>query len=488
MALNKGEERLLTVYADLHYYFSTPTPRPISHRFDKGSYLYLYGNGNGKGGRIEIANNVGKPEQDAFTGNLDSVAIRQSHKHPTLCTITVDGYTGRHEGTTSPIPRPEHHWKLASSDPRSDRKTLLRLHTVDIYLWTAENANQFVDTATKILESGQLEILNVPQQAHKEAMSPVVQQLENIADHDPAYRNGKNSPKSEDAAAYQPLAYNPAAPAAPEPIKHREKTPPPVDAEIGTGLAAAAYADNAQAVSPQGSLSRPPYGQPQSSQGYISPQSTQTSNQSYSSPSPSIRYANPTPSATGHRNSSVTSIPAPPQNGRNSATTTIPTPSFAPRPQSPSTAGSRSSQQIAPAFSPPPQDPNAHFYGKDNKPLESPATQVLGSSYVSAVHQPLQHLQPQYADYLGSGHQAEVPVGGYSNYQYNQHQQHGGHHSHGDDYNIHSQVYRPTEEESRKQKPKKFEPGTPTGKLEQRTEKIDKGVNKFFKKLEKKIG
>lgn len=53
-------------FADVHYYFNAPTPRPLSHRFDKGSYLYLHRNSHR--GRLEIANNVGKPEQDAFTG------------------------------------------------------------------------------------------------------------------------------------------------------------------------------------------------------------------------------------------------------------------------------------------------------------------------------------------------------------------------------------------------------------------------------------
>lgn len=64
------EAGMLTVhsFADVHYYFSAPTPRPAAHRFDKGSYFYFYGSRSGNGGRLEIANNVGKPEQDAFTG------------------------------------------------------------------------------------------------------------------------------------------------------------------------------------------------------------------------------------------------------------------------------------------------------------------------------------------------------------------------------------------------------------------------------------
>ena len=48
-------------------------------------------------------------------------------------------------------------------------------------------------------------------------------------------------------------------PAAPEPIAHREKTPPPADAASGTGLAAAAMHEHgAQGYGPQ-----PGYGSPQ---------------------------------------------------------------------------------------------------------------------------------------------------------------------------------------------------------------------------------
>lgn len=80
-----GEERVLTLYvslkiaryshlltlhsfADVHYYFGAPNPRPLHHRFDKGSYVYLYRDPSKGRGRLEIANNPGSPEQDAFTG------------------------------------------------------------------------------------------------------------------------------------------------------------------------------------------------------------------------------------------------------------------------------------------------------------------------------------------------------------------------------------------------------------------------------------
>jgi len=136
------------------------------------------------------------------------------------------------------------------------------------------------------------------------------------------------------------------------------------------------------------------------------------------------------------------------------------------------------SQQLTTTFGPPPQDPNAHLYGGAEKPLDSPATQILGDSYVSGPPQPLQHLQPQYADYLASHSPPQRPVGSQSDYKDDQSRQHHGHHSHGNEYDIHSQEYRPTEEEAPKVKHHKVpEAG-----------KVDKGVNRFLKKLEKKLG
>lgn len=68
MPLPSLVELMITRFADLHYYFSAPVARPYADRFDKGSYLYLHGNTSGRGARLEVANHVGKPEQDAFTG------------------------------------------------------------------------------------------------------------------------------------------------------------------------------------------------------------------------------------------------------------------------------------------------------------------------------------------------------------------------------------------------------------------------------------
>ncbi|KAL9633231.1 MAG: hypothetical protein Q9164_004822 [Protoblastenia rupestris] len=517
MAAHEGEERLSTVFADIHYYFSAPSPRPLSHRFDKGSYLYLYGSKSGSGARLEIANNVGKVEQDAFTGTLESCTVRQSHKHPTLCTVTVGGYQDQPGGR---IHRPEHHWKLPSGDPRNERPLLLHLHTVDIYFWTAQDADSFLSSVRGLLQHDQVEVLDAPSAPapDEKLMSPVVQQLENVAIRDPAYHNGQNrslsdtpttsgrnkTPVTVDAAAFQPLAYNPAAPAAPEPIRHREKTPPPVDEDAGTGLAAAAYADQADS---QSSSSRPSYGQTPSMQGYVGSPPGQPHQSPYTSPGPGPgRYTSPVPSATGQQTPGVSSFPPPPpQSGRSSINPQTPTPSFVPPSHSPQATGSPSNQQLTPAYSPSSHDSRVPQYDKNGRPFPSPATQILGSSYVGGAHQPLQHVQPQYADYLGStGHQSPGPVGGYSNYSYNQqqqqlhqhqeqhHQQHQQQHqSHGSEYDIHNQIYRPSEEEIKKEKryrPADSGPGQQPGRFEQHTGRVDKGVNRLFKKLEKRIG
>ena len=401
----------------------------------------------------------------------------------------------------------------------------------------------FVNSVKKILHQEQLEILDAPEAPplHETVMSPVVQQLENVAIEDPAYRNGQTrnsrtatvpltpftetespsvdtraeAPKTgEQPANYAPLAYNPAAPPAPEPIKHREKTPPPPEAESGTGLTAAAYADQGYALSSaqhqglaspplpshsyqQQSFSGPPQQHPSSS--YISPQPSGQRQTSISSPLPSHAYQQqsvPGPSQQ-HPSSTYTSpppsarlsySPAPIQQGQRVSSIS----SFPPPPPSTGSPASAMSKDQPPSFAPPPNDPNAHIYDQSSHPKPSPTTQILGNSYLAQPPQPLAHLQPQYPDYLQSRPQNQPPPGGYSDYEYNQPQQlHQYHrHSQGDSYNVHNQVYRPTESEGRHghHRPSEAGSGQQPGRLEQRADKLEKGVNKWLKKLEKKIG
>ncbi|KAL4784561.1 hypothetical protein BJX76DRAFT_326929 [Aspergillus varians] len=498
-----GEERVLTIFADIHYYFTAPTPKPLHHRFDKGSYLYLYHNAAQQKTRIEVANNPGTPDQDAFNGALENVNIRHSTSFPSLCTITVDGQT-QPQGRLSFPPPPgsanSYEWQLPTSDPRGEN-SMQRLHTLDIYFWIQDDADQFLDLAERYLSRAQVDTDRHPFPSPSEvnATSTVVQQLENVAITDPAYQNGQTrnsqsetvvspapiglppppplsgpaalhqhtssvSPLSaeekRDSAQFAPLPYNPAAPAAPEPIRHREKTPPPPDAADGTGLAAAIAADNGV---PYTNLSQTP------GVGYTTPAPPPPQGQAQTAPySLPGAYASPPPSAGLSR---AGTFPGPPQ---------------APIQSPPSTVSSLSqtylpagSQQQIPVSS---TSPPAQLYGAQSQP------------------QPQQVQQPP--SFYGS----QVPsIGGYSNYSYDQapkthhhhhhHQQSQHQHQHqssSSEYDIHNQMYRPTEAEagSHLQEHAKLavqNPGQRPRKLENSAARVEGTVNRFFKKLEKKL-
>ena len=455
---------------------------------------------------------------------LATTKIQQSHKHPSLVTVIVDGYQGHHGAASQPTKYSEHHWRLPNTDPRNEGKFLFRLHTLDIYFWTREDADSFITMVERLLEPQQIEIFDVPPApaTHEQVMSPVVQQLESIAIQDTAYHNehvrsselattslppppaprqpqveAQKVPKTEETGAYQPLAYNPAAPPAPEPIKHREKTPPPPESEAGTGLAAAAYHDQTQAAMSlghhHGSLSNSPYSYSLSSQGYASPPNQDPLRKTPSTlPLPPTGYASPPVPLQDHRSSSVSYFPpAPPQSVEKMPSSYSSLPPHSSPVQSSGSSPAAYSKLPSKSSSPPSQNPDIYPYGKELRRPDSPATEILGNSYVAGPPQPLQHLQPQYADYLETHHQSQKPEGGYSNYQYDQPKHHHKHHPHNDEYDVHSQVYRPTEEEAQKHKHRKHSEnplGQPSGKLEQKAEKVEKGVNRLFKKLEKRIG
>ena len=55
-------------FGDIHYFYGPETQSPRHHRFDKDSYVYLFENANEGRARLEIANNPGTDDQDAFDG------------------------------------------------------------------------------------------------------------------------------------------------------------------------------------------------------------------------------------------------------------------------------------------------------------------------------------------------------------------------------------------------------------------------------------
>ena len=512
-------------FVDVHSYFDAPTPRPFLHRFDKASYFYIYYNSTRHTSRIELALHPGTPDQAAFNGFLDTVKVSNTHRFPTKVTLEVDGTSQTDPSPSSARGRDPDEWRLASADPRDPGTTKYRLHTIEFYFWMQEDAKLILDILKRLLDRRQLDLDELdqePQVDHHDMVSPVVQNLENVAISDPAYHKTKtqqpvaaqpqsaqipppppppalqSTPHAQEPTTipskvvddarnparasqpdhnYTPLAYNPAAPAAPEPIAHREDTPPPVDGSDGTGLSAAIH-DNPYAHQQQ--HQQQPYGVPPGPH-----------------PNPYGHYGSPPPQNLGP----PTTSPPPPSFGPNAGATPISFGSQAttsPRtsigtgfsnqpPSAASPDGSRHPSIAAQTYAPSGGDPNAHIFGQP-PPVQTPGSQFYQS--ISQPHKPLQHVQPQYADYLASGQAAQqAPAGGFSNYQYGQAAQQQPPATAGNPYDVHSQFYRPTEAEH--QTHHHSRPSRTSSSSQQKpsnAEKIEKGVGRFLKKIEKKMG
>lgn len=407
-----------------------------------------------------------------LSSELDGTHVHYSYRHPCLLTVSVDGLNGQ-RNSTSPVDTQE--WHLPTFDPRNETKYLYRLHTVDIYFWVKEDAQKFLGAVRRLLPAQQITVEDEPvaSPSHTQEVSPIVQNLENVAITDSSYqqshaRVSRNTsisssthnsqasaaqlnrdmsrssvssgslpgppppPANQAPAAFQPLAYNPAAPAAPEVVKHREKTPPPEDGAANP-LVAAANADQGQT-----------YGAPYQF--------------------PGGGFSGPPPSALSPQQSYFPSTPA--------QIPSAPPPQQA-QPQSPF------AQHFQNQFAPPPTSATVPPPPAYQAPAASqtPTTQTFSPSFASptaGVPTP-----PTYNPVV-------APPGGFAQFNYNPALSHTKPLM--NDYSIHSQLYRPTEvEAAQNAKPvKQAKPAS--GKMEARAGKMEKGVNGLLKRLEKKIG
>jgi hypothetical protein len=438
-----------------------------------------------------------------------------------MFTITVQGRILANP-TSAPSPQQDiSQWHLPAADMRNEGKYMFKLHTIDLYFWTPEDAELFLDSLKRVLAPGQLRILdaNTTHPEHRDSMSPVVQQLEKAAITQPQQAQRSNSistthttnstaavgagvvpanghtpvsppvsPPATDAQqvppVFAPMAYNPAAPAAPEPIAHREKTPPPLDAEGGTGL-------NIAATHESGAMHMPP----QQQQYMMNPLQQQFTPQPTAGP-----YA-PGPGVQRANTIAQTSIPG-----------VQPGPPMAAPLQSPSYGAT---------FAGPPQpnlqhgvDPNAHLYAQQQQPSAglmrqntmpvggyAPQSQYAqypaaagyagaplssGTPVSPGLYQQLppppqqqsqqqqqqqQQPQPQQAAYAPGNLPAYVPQQQQSAY--------------GVNHGIHNQLYIPEGATT----PAQAGPGqeAATGKFEQRMKATEKGVNTGFSKLLKRL-
>lgn len=375
--------------------------------------------------------------------DLDTVKVDQTFKHPCLFTLTVDAFRSQ-GGSAAPSPQQDmSQWHLPTPDPRGDGKYMYRIHTVDIYFWTPEDATLFLDSLKRVSQAHQLQLVPNPSAtpAHSEhkndVMNPVVARLENAAishsSRSPSISGSQSFPgpptapaptSSPPAGEYTPMAYNPAAPAAPEPIAHREKTPPPPDAADGTGLGAAAMHD------------QPPQGPYNPLQASFTPQSTSGPYTPGLPGPPSRAQTFSGPPTPGIQRTGSGSLPPPPQS--------------------------------PPAFGGPPAQQYANYPGSTSQaPVQSPGYPAH-SPLPSPGFPPQQQYQPL----------SSPPPGGFTQYQY-------GSTTASNPSAIHQQLYRPTEQEAsvdgNEVAPQR------NSNMGRRAEKVEKGVGKFLKKLDKKF-
>lgn len=354
-------------------------------------------------------------------------------------------------------------WHLPTYDPQNQNKYHYKLHSLDIYFWTQKDALQFVNGVRMVLPPSQVEILDEPgpppPQQHPVVMSNVVQKLESAAISDPQYNGSKPSSQpstnANSAVApppagtppqptnFAPMAYNPAAPAAPETIRHREKTPPPDEDPLNPLAVAVAYDYQKQPFTP----GYPP--QAQFPPGVTSPGLP-----------PSLGSPGAPPQGFG----------GPPHPGVQRAAT-MPIHGGVASPGLTSPFGQGFPGQGGPAppppGPPPPQVQPTPPHQPQPQQAQAPPNQPTPPSVTSPGLPP-------------------PPPGGYSQYSYGQAQQppQGG-----QGYNIHQQVYRPTEQEAANnfQTPS-YGNKEPRGRMEENAGRLERGVTGMFKKFEKKFG
>ncbi|GAB7353639.1 hypothetical protein MBLNU459_g4051t1 [Dothideomycetes sp. NU459] len=415
--------------------------------------------------RIEAANNAGTSEQDAFSGNLDLVVFKNTYNHPNLFSISLDRLDAGRQSD-------QRQWRLPAFDPKNEQKYLYPLVGLDIYLWTASDAALFLDVLERNLPPGQLDLTRPPPPAeHRDSMSPVVQQLEQAVIYEPEQNRASSTASSAKATlpATAIAAYNPAAPAAPEPIAHREKTPPPPDADNGTGLADAV-------LNEQGAYSVPYHQQQQQQQQtFPGPPQRNGSMQFALLPATTTSPASQLP-YQGYTHTQPTQNAPQTQYANYSHQQTVP--------YNPQSAGLQS------PFPPTPSMPPAYT---PHTPIQSPGLPQSTPLQSQGYHTPLQSpgLPPPPPGPPPSGHAQSghtPPIGGYSNYQYTRQAQQPL--SQAEAYDIHKQAYRPTEAEATHGHgghSKPLSPPVKPGGFEDRVSKLEKGVGRFLKKLDQKI-
>ncbi|GKT41436.1 uncharacterized protein ColSpa_01617 [Colletotrichum spaethianum] len=446
----------LNSFGDVHYFYGPPTNNPPHHRFDKGSYVYLFENANDRRARIEIANQPGTEDQDAFDGFLDKTHVRYSYNHQCMVTLIVGETTDQME------------WHLPTYDPQNQNKYHYKLHSLDIYFWKAEDALQFVNGIRFVLPPSQVEILDEPQQQQQQHLqvhqpapvSSVVQQLEHVAISDPNY----GTPNATSHTAPPSLPGPPPMSAVHSPEQQQPPASFGKDASPEDGIIdplAAAVAYDAQAPFSPGFVPPP---------GFQSAQGAGISGAGLPPPPPPPQQQFGAPPTHPGLQRAVTMPVQAVHNGLASPGLTNPygspfpaSPGFQQPPPPPSQQQQTTppAQQASQPAPPPSAAPQA------TPPITSPGPTATPAAVATSVSPPGGFSQYSYASSNGTATPQQQP-GAF-------------------DYSIHAQAYRPTEMEASKYKGYTGKQD-PSGKLEQNFGRLEKGVTGMLRKFEKKFG
>jgi hypothetical protein len=350
-------------------------------------------------------------------------------------------------------------WHLPTYDPNNKNKYHYKLHSLDIYFWTQDDALQFVNGIRRVIAPQQCEVLDEPgpparrsggdinsvvSRLEKAAISQPQAQAANGALPGPPPMSAVSGSSASPPGGFVPMAYNPSAPPAPEAVRPREKTPPPEDGALNP-LQQTLASDAATPFSP----GLVPSGLGPLSPGVPPPQ--------YHTPTGAPTFAPPP-------QHSVLSPGLPPSGfGTHPGLQRAATVPVAPGIASPYGPGGF---PASPSFAPPPQ----------------------AGATANVIAGPPQHTATPPAQAMAA---PGPPPGGYSQYSYANAQHNAAALAGQGQYGVHNQMYRPTEAEmsaGAKSGSQYQAKDSPRGRLEENAGRLERGVTGMFKKFEKKFG
>lgn len=385
--------------------------------------------------------------------------------------------------TRAAASKDEKAWSLWSLDMRNETWAVFTVRQLDIYFWHREETS-FMLQMSMTLPIRSVMIDEEVVHARKLRTPSLVEKLEYAAEEAPSRTSSSSTtasvPDTAAGTSFVPAAYNPASPAAPERIVDREKTPPPADTETNlvtslTNETALATAQTASGEQQFGRVDPSPHHQTSYSYNPLpTPHTHLSSYQTEPLPSPNAQQ--------------VISFAPPP-----TAQSTTPEQLhnlFSPQ-AAPSTPPSTGKLPLRHSSRPQPTYPRTQ-YATYNIPPPPPAPTSVPPQmersppghlhYMGQMYSPGYHAQASPVLYSAGHSQYATPTTGYF-----------GNPSYAGSvpaspYAIHSQVYRPAQGEA-SHAGHSAERETSGGILrvvDAKAEKVEKGVGKWLKRLDKR--